>query len=150
MAPQAFLGKLGFCSFSIFTFQSTGVATLFSAVSWREIITLRISSKFLPVVAGQRMDSFSFLSGPKINTCKVHRHINRKNSLSVFDIKASYKALQSLKMFKGITKQQKPPSIQKDMPNKLGSWNSYDFLLYVIFLNLKGILFGFGCLSKKN
>lgn len=34
------------------TFPSPGMATLFSAVSWREITTPRISSKFLPVVAG--------------------------------------------------------------------------------------------------
>merc|ERR550517_606556 len=33
-------------------FQSTGVATLRVAVSWRLSITRRISSKFLPVVAG--------------------------------------------------------------------------------------------------
>lgn len=53
---------------SLLTFQSTGVATFLYAVSCRESTTLRISSKFLPVVAGYRMESFSFLSGPKTNT----------------------------------------------------------------------------------
>lgn len=52
----------------LLTFQSTGVATFLYAVSCRESTTLRISSKFLPVVAGYRMESFSFLSGPKTNT----------------------------------------------------------------------------------
>lgn len=56
-------------SFALFLiFQSTGVATFLYAVSCRESTTLRISSKFLPVVAGYRIESFSFLSGPKTNT----------------------------------------------------------------------------------
>lgn len=55
-------------SVSLLTFQSTGVATFLYAVSCRESTTLRISSKFLPVVAGYRMESFSFLSGPNMNT----------------------------------------------------------------------------------
>ena len=33
-------------------FHSPGVTSFFSAVSWKEIILLRISSMFLPVVAG--------------------------------------------------------------------------------------------------
>ena len=41
--------------------QSAGVATFFSAVNWRESITRKISSKFLPVVAGYKMDSLSLL-----------------------------------------------------------------------------------------
>ena len=48
--------------------QSTGVATFLLAVSWRLSMARMISSKFLPVVAGYRMDSFNFLSGPITNT----------------------------------------------------------------------------------
>ena len=49
-------------------FQSTGVATFLVAVSWRLSTTRMISSKFLPVVAGYRRDSFSLLSGPITKT----------------------------------------------------------------------------------
>ena len=43
----------------------TGVATLFLAHNCNESITLSISSKFLPVVAGYKNDNFNFLSGPR-------------------------------------------------------------------------------------
>lgn len=36
-----------------------------------ERVTRRISSKFLLVVAGKRIDSFSFVSGPKTNTTQA-------------------------------------------------------------------------------
>ena len=48
--------------------QSTGVATFLVAVSWRESITRRISSKFLPVVAGYNRESFNLASGPMMKT----------------------------------------------------------------------------------
>ncbi len=40
-----------------------GVATFLLAVNWSESITLSISSKFLPVVAGYMLDSLRLLSG---------------------------------------------------------------------------------------
>ena len=50
--------------------QSAGVATFLTAVNCNESITLKTSSKFLPVVAGYKIDNLSFLSGPMIKTAR--------------------------------------------------------------------------------
>lgn len=52
--------------------QLAGVATRLVAVSWSESRTRISSGKFRPVVAGYRMLSLSFLSGP---TMKTARHV---------------------------------------------------------------------------
>src|ERR1041384_2116203 len=46
------------------SFQLTGVATLYFAVSCSESITRRISSKLRPVLAGYVIINLTFLSGP--------------------------------------------------------------------------------------
>src|SRR6185369_13905832 len=46
------------------SFQLTGVATLYLAVSCSESITRSISSKFRPVLAGYVIVNLTFLSGP--------------------------------------------------------------------------------------
>mmetsp|Transcript_30353 Transcript_30353/g.85766 ORF Transcript_30353/g.85766 Transcript_30353/m.85766 type:complete len:219 (-) Transcript_30353:449-1105(-) len=51
--------------------QFAGVATLCLAVICKESITRRISTKFRPVVAGYRMESLSFLSGPMMKTARA-------------------------------------------------------------------------------
>jgi len=49
-------------------FQSTGVATFMLAVNCSESMARSTSLKFLPVVAGYKMLSLSFLSGPMMKT----------------------------------------------------------------------------------
>src|SRR5262245_56438968 len=50
------------------SFQLTGVATLYCAVSCSESITRRISSKLRPVLAGYVIINLTFLSGPITKT----------------------------------------------------------------------------------
>src|SRR6188508_1832311 len=52
-------------------FQLTGVATLCFAVSCRESMTRKTSSKLRPVVIGYVIMSLTFLSGPITNTVRT-------------------------------------------------------------------------------
>ena len=65
--------------------QSAGVATFFSAVNWRESITRKISSKFLPVVAGYKMDSLSLLKENSISRKKFESFLS--NSITVWKLR---------------------------------------------------------------
>ena len=54
-------------------FQLTGVATEYLAVSCKESMTRKTSSKLRPVDAGYSILSFTFLSGPMTNTERTVR-----------------------------------------------------------------------------
>ncbi len=100
-ALHSLVGTVGAMTTLSPLFQSTGVATGCFSHNWRESITLKISllnqwncwslnclkflnydhiySKFRPVEAGYKIESFIFLSGPITNTLVEMKNIQIRN-----------------------------------------------------------------------